>query len=56
MRAQRAPITKFSIWTPIPEDQIPKSEEEEVNSQAPLEEGEEKEEDTGPKLPPMTDK
>jgi hypothetical protein len=57
MRAQRAPITKFSIWTPIPEDQIPKPEEgDEVASNAPLEDAEANEEDTGPKLPPMTDK
>ena len=26
-RAERAKITKFSIWTPLPEDQIPKAEE-----------------------------
>lgn len=56
MRAQRAPITKFSIWTPIPEDQIPKPEEEEVASNAAPEDGEAQEEDAGPKLPPMTDK
>ena len=57
MRAQRAPITKFSIWTPVPEDQLPKSDEEEVASQAAApEEGEAQEEDSGPKLPPMTDK
>lgn len=52
------PITKFSIWTPIPEDQLPKPEEgEEVasNGGAGDEEGNEKV-DSGPKLPPMTDK
>ena len=26
-RAERAKITRFSIWTPLPEDQIPKPEE-----------------------------
>jgi len=57
-RAQRTPITKFSIWTPIPEDQLPKSQDDEVASNPPgTAEGEDnKEEDTGPKLPPMTDK
>ena len=55
-RAQRTPITKFSIWTPIPEDQIPKNQDDEVASNPPADGEENKEEDEGPKLPPMTDK
>ena len=56
-RAVRTPITKFSIWTPIPEDQLPKNDEDEIASNAASnKDAEAKEEDDGPKLPPMTDK
>lgn len=56
-RAARAVITKFSIWTPLPEDQIPKNEgDEEVMSNAPGEGEENKVEDDANKLPAMTDK
>lgn len=56
-RAQRMPITKFSIWTPIPEDQLPKTEEgDEVASNKDGGDEDAKSANDGPKLPPMTDK
>lgn len=55
-RHQRSPITKFAIWTPLDEDQIPKVEDDDAGSQAQAPEDEDKEKDDGPKHPPMTDK
>ena len=55
-RAARAPITKFSIFTPLSEEEIKKNEEDDVASNPPPEQEEAKAEDDGPKLPPMTDK
>lgn len=58
-RVIRTPITKFSIYTPLSEDEIKKNEgdNEEVTSNAPPVEGEEnKVDEDANKLPPMTEK
>jgi hydrocephalus-inducing protein len=52
-RTERAKITKFSIWTPLPEDQIPKPDEE---NEAGENQEEEVKSESAAKLPPMTDK
>jgi hypothetical protein len=56
MRPVRAPITKFSIFTPLSEEEIKKTEQDEEVASNPPPEAEENKEDDGPKLPPMTDK
>lgn len=50
-RVERSKITMFSIWTPIPEDQIPEPTEEEKAQAEDEADGVVKE-----KLPPLTDK
>jgi len=52
MRTQRTPITKFSIWTPLSEDQLANNEDEEVASNA----GADDDVKSNGGLPKMTDK